>query len=360
MAEMLQGEGHDVMLLATQQRRDDEAVLTELVRSGVAIHDFPVAGAGRWAKRERLRQMASSVRDYRPDVFFAIGVSWLPMLLRPLAARRARAIYFEVLSGNWHHWTLDPRVLARMCFDEAIGQSPRVCSAFRRAFSWGKKVAPLPAIPEPLERIARIAPAAAHRVPLGRMRAALFSRLDPTKRAYWLTRQWEHLKDVITELHIHGSGPDESAIRNWIDSNGCEGRVVCHGRYPDRQAYVDLLQSYDVTLLPTHGDEGAPLVLLESMACGVPFVATGVGGIPDYLRGNRDCGVASVLPDGFLEGVRRMAHRLDRGDIDQDRLQQYYSRNFEHEILRRAWLRFLTATERAPYSWPGIAANGFC
>jgi glycosyltransferase involved in cell wall biosynthesis len=354
MAEILRGDRHDVLLLATQPRRDGEADAADLDSAGIAIRDFPVERAGRWAKRERLRQMAACVRDFQPDVFFAVGVSWLPMLLRPLAARRSRAIFFEVLSGNWNRWTLDPRVFTRLSFDEVIGQSPRVCAAFRRAFSWGKAVAPLPAIPEPLEQIARIPNAVAHRVPHGRMRAALFSRLDPTKRAFWLVQQWDQLNDVIAELHIHGSGPDESAIRSWIKANEYGGRVVCHGRYPDGQEYVDLLRSYDVTLLPTHGDEGAPLVLLESMACGVPFVATGVGGIPDYGRNNPDCAIAAVIPDGFIAQVRTLADRLDRSKIDQGRLQAYYNRHFAHQVLRRDWLRFLTTPGSKPFCWPGI------
>src|SRR5205823_1179992 len=180
-------------------------------------------------------------------------------------------------------------------------------------------IASLPAIPEPLERIAQIPIAKQHRVPFGRARAGLFSRLDPTKRALWLVQQWDQLRDAIAELHLHGSGPEEEPIRRLTETDRFRGRVFCHGPYPDGQAYVDLLTSYDLTLLPTHGNEGAPLVLLESMACGVPFVATGVGGIPDYARGNPDCVIAALRPERFVSAVHAMATGLDRGDLDQDR-----------------------------------------
>jgi glycosyltransferase involved in cell wall biosynthesis len=188
------------------------------------------------------------------------------------------------------------------------------------------------------------------------VRAALFSRLDPTKRAFWLVQQWDQLKGVVAELHIHGAGPEEGAIRSWIKAHNCGERVVCHGRYPDGQEYVDLLRSYDVTLLPTHGDEGAPLVLLESMACGVPFVATGVGGIPDYARDNPDCAIAKTIPDEFVIQVQTLSDRLNDGKIDQGRLQAYYHRHFAHQVLRRDWLRFLTNPDGEPFCWPGVGS----
>src|SRR5205823_3937241 len=113
----------------------------------------------------------------------------------------------------------------------------------------------------------------------------------------------------------------------------------------------------DLTLLPTHGNEGAPLVLLESMACGVPFVATGVGGIPDYARGNPDCVIAALRPERFVSAVHAMATGLDRGDLDQDRLQQYYLRNFSHDILQRCWMRFLTQSKPNPFVWPAAGQS---
>lgn len=54
----------------------------------------------------------------------------------------------------------------------------------------------------------------------------------------------------------------------------------------DRKKLVELYRRADVFCLPTQGD-AAPWALLEAMACGVPVIATPVGGIPDLLDGGR-------------------------------------------------------------------------
>ena len=122
----------------------------------------------------------------------------------------------------------------------------------------------------------------------------------------------------------------------------CFVGVRCCGAYPDGQAYADLLASYDLTLLPTVFPEGAPLVLLESMACGVPFVANGMGGIPDYATDNPDCVVVAQQGE-FLDGVRRMVQALSREEIDQSRLQGYYRAQYSQAAIEKQWLSYLAS-----------------
>jgi len=43
-----------------------------------------------------------------------------------------------------------------------------------------------------------------------------------------------------------------------------------------------VMQDADVTVAPSYS-EGAPLVVPESLACGIPVIATNVGGNPEYL-----------------------------------------------------------------------------
>jgi glycosyltransferase involved in cell wall biosynthesis len=58
-----------------------------------------------------------------------------------------------------------------------------------------------------------------------------------------------------------------------------------------------------VSFLPSY-TEGAPLVILESLASQVPVVASNVGGIPEILRD----GVTGYLTD--VEDTRLMADRI--------------------------------------------------
>ncbi len=137
-----------------------------------------------------------------------------------------------------------------------------------------------------------------------------------------------------------GGGANSEAISTLIQKNGLGGAIRMRGRYPEGRAYIELLQSYDLKLLPTVGEEGAPLVLLEAMACGLPFVANGVGGIPDY--NNPDCLITNGNIGGFIPSVIAMVQRLRGNDLDPARLQGCYEDKFSYKHLVDRWEDVLT------------------
>lgn len=310
----------------------------DLIAKGAEILYLPEM-PGVSARLREVGRIVRAIRHFDPDVLLGTGTSWHFGILGMLLPSQVRKIFYEGMSGESNGWK-DPRWLVRWFFDEVVGQSPRVAETFAKSFGWRKKLAAIPAFPAPLELIARLPAVQRRAVPLGTARAGFFSRLVEGKQALWLVRQWDTLKDLVSVLHIHGRGPEQEAIEAFIKTNGLGDRIRCCGAYPSGQAYADLLATYDVTLLPTVFPEGAPLVLLESMACGVPFVANGVGGIPDYATGNPNC---TVVPDQsqFLDGLRRMAESLAQGDIDQPRLQQFYLATYSCAILEKQWLDYL-------------------
>ena len=332
--------GWQVLSLSLGAAPDDPAELAQ-VRAryeGTEVVFANKTGGG--SAVERFLAVRRTLRRFQPDVYLACGTGW--NLFAPAVlgfGRKPRRVFHEVMSGE-AAGPRDSRWLVRWGFDEVVAQAAPVAHNFERTFGWPRPVPVLPALPEPLERIAHVPSAAVRRVTAGTARAGFFGRLVPHKRAAWLVEQWPRLRACLGELHLYGTGPEKDQIESLIAERGWGERVFCHGPYPSGQAYADLLAGLDLTLLPTVGAEGAPLVLLESMACGVPFVATDAGGIADYA--NPDCLLAPWRePERFLEAVEALTRHLNSGMIDQDRLQNFYREQFAFSALSGRWQQFL-------------------
>jgi glycosyltransferase involved in cell wall biosynthesis len=89
------------------------------------------------------------------------------------------------------------------------------------------------------------------------------------------------------------------SLKRRVGELGLEGHV----RFVGSRPHAELAQWYnaaDLFVLPTRS-EGCPNVLLESLACGVPVVATEVGGVPEIIRHGRD---GLLHPYGDLAALR--------------------------------------------------------
>jgi glycosyltransferase involved in cell wall biosynthesis len=77
-----------------------------------------------------------------------------------------------------------------------------------------------------------------------------------------------------------GDGAERARVARAAASVGVADRLLLTGHRVDAQAFFALA---DVFVLPSHS-EGAPNVLLESMAAGAPIVAARAGGVPEMVR----------------------------------------------------------------------------
>jgi glycosyltransferase involved in cell wall biosynthesis len=83
-------------------------------------------------------------------------------------------------------------------------------------------------------------------------------------------------------LYLIGDGPLRRSLEMKVAEQGLTRHVVFTGRVAHR-ALPDYYRAADVTVLPSHW-EGMPNTLLESQACGTPFVASRVGAIPQLAN----------------------------------------------------------------------------
>jgi glycosyltransferase involved in cell wall biosynthesis len=82
---------------------------------------------------------------------------------------------------------------------------------------------------------------------------------------------------------VAGKGPSRKLIEDHIKELGIEDNIKLTGFVPDEllPVYYD---AADYFVLPSASGEGLPLVLFEAMACGLPVIATTVGGTPEIIN----------------------------------------------------------------------------
>jgi glycosyltransferase involved in cell wall biosynthesis len=106
--------------------------------------------------------------------------------------------------------------------------------------------------------------------------------LEPRKRFDQLLYALPTLReDGPVVLDIAGAGPSRGALEALALRLGVADAVTFHGRQSPH-AIATLMRRADVLVLPSIV-ENQPVVLLEAQACGLPVVATNVGGISEIV-----------------------------------------------------------------------------
>lgn len=106
--------------------------------------------------------------------------------------------------------------------------------------------------------------------------------------------------------------------RRLMAELGVDGRVMFTGKRHDVDRFYSVA---DLFILPSTGDEGAPIVVQEAMASGVPVLTTSVPGNRDQLEELPDQLVPPCDADVLREAIDRMLS-LDKSDIERIRKRQ--------------------------------------
>lgn len=151
-------------------------------------------------------------------------------------------------------------------------------------------------------------------------RAAL--RLPPTTRLVTFVGRLERAKgtDMLIDvlallvgrgehvlLAVVGDGSQRAAMRGRAQARGIADHLVMPGwvEHDDLPAW---LRASDVLLLPS-AHEGLTTAVVEALACGVPVVATEVGGLAQVIEpGRNGLLVRDRSPEAFAAAVVRVLH----------------------------------------------------
>lgn len=121
------------------------------------------------------------------------------------------------------------------------------------------------------------------------------SNFRPVKRIDDLLLMMQALRDDLPVLLLLiGDGPERERLQKQVHQSGLSSSVCFLGQQQD---FVPLLKLSDVFLLPSQL-EGFGLSALEALGCGVPVVASNVGGLPEVITDGQN---------GFLHEVGNVA-----------------------------------------------------
>jgi glycosyltransferase involved in cell wall biosynthesis len=132
-------------------------------------------------------------------------------------------------------------------------------------------------------------------------------RLSEEKRFDRFLRVIAHLRGQKTSVRgtLVGDGPLRSTLENQARALKIADIVSFTGNVSDPRPY---LQAAQVAML-TSVFEGTPNVLLEAQACGLPVVATNVGGVRDVVR-DGETGLL-ISPGDEEETVAQLARAVE-------------------------------------------------
>jgi len=99
---------------------------------------------------------------------------------------------------------------------------------------------------------------------------------------------------------VAGDGPDFKKVNSKIKEFNLEKNFKLLGFIPNNRLLL-YYNASDLFVLPSKTGEGMPLVLLEAMACGLPVVATKVGGTPEIIDKN----FGTVVPPNDAEALSK-------------------------------------------------------
>ncbi|WP_313030318.1 TIGR03088 family PEP-CTERM/XrtA system glycosyltransferase [Massilia alkalitolerans] len=158
------------------------------------------------------------------------------------------------------------------------------------------------------------------------------ARIQDVKNHRGLVEAFARLRELEPSLRerlrlsIVGDGPLMGAVREQVANLGLQDVVWLPGARADVAA---LLHGFSLFALPSLA-EGTPVSMLEAMACGLPVVASKVGGIPEVVTDGVEGSLVPVqdteaLARTLASYVRDPALRRQRGEAARARVEAAFS-----------------------------------
>ncbi len=294
----LPAERYETLLVAGQEPAGELRAETWAAQYGVHVHYLPALQRmpSLWRDVWALWQLYRLLRAYKPHIIHthtakagALGrlAGWLagvPIRVHTFHGHSLSGYFPSVVSWGYR-WI--ERFLA-MLSTRLITISPSLLSELVERF----RIAPkerfvVIRLGFDMERWNQYDPDKARTwrqdwAPNGETLIAWIGRMVPIKRVEVLLHAAQQLFQLgmSIRLILVGEGPERPRLQELAQRLGVADRCVWAGPIEDMPT---LYRAIDAVALPSR-NEGTPVVLIEALACGVPVIASAVGGVSDVLH----------------------------------------------------------------------------
>jgi L-malate glycosyltransferase len=167
----------------------------------------------------------------------------------------------------------------------------------------------------------------------GVLRVGMIARMNtPSKNHCLLLDAAARLRGKFPALEfvLVGDGPLRAELESEAEKLGVRGQVLFLG---DRRDIPEVLASLDLSVLPS-ASESLSNAIIESMAAGVPVVASRVGGNPELVTEARGMLVAPDQPQALADAIERILRDAPlRNDLGRN-AKQFAQANFTIDHMR--------------------------
>lgn len=338
--EALEAAGHEVAHFSTTHPQNDPSPYAEYFvpyielggRAPLSARDKVLGAVRLFDNRDAARRFARLIADFEPDIVHAHGIHrqispsilvtakrlGVPvvqtlhdlhkvcpqdLLFRAgttacLPPKCSQGWYVPAVTNRCSHGSMAVSALAacELGYQRARRVYERCVSRFispsrflaERMRDGGWTSVPIDVFPNAV-RLTETAPRGGHFLYAG--------RLAPGKG---IEKLLEAAVRARVRVIVAGEGPMAEGLRSsypdaefvgWLDGDGVRS----------------LLRSARATVLPSTCVENAPLAVIESMAAGVPVVASAIGGVPELLDDGRE---GILVPPGDVDALASALTRL--------------------------------------------------
>lgn len=280
--------------------------------------------------------LARKVIKFKPEIFITVGLNNSSNLIARVLGKGC----FKVAQDFIANRTLEDPVWrsSQSVMDGLVVQAPSMLSHWQNLGTDTSKVNWLPCFPEkPVEGVLK----QARNTSSKEIKLSYFGRLAGNKGLDLLLYA---LADPNTPknicLDLWGQGQEKSALQQLVIKLQLQDQIRFLGSYPGDQEGAALMASYDAMVLCSTGMEGLPLILLESMAYGIPFLATNVGAISDCCINNPDTILVNPTKESISNGIKQLVQKIEMEQFDAQRHRKFYDQTFSHQVMARRWRTF--------------------